>query len=159
YIGGIYHIAAWRASRHSIIYPKWDDRGGRMFHNNFWPNMEMELDSGRLVEKENLLSTPESLYRMCDPDWMVEHLKDDLALQLYAFKLGYIRELDRQPIDKLAARLDYSMNWGDGASLRSQAGGLLDRDSLPAPRLGLEKATGVPREPWEEGVGGPFGPR
>ena len=100
----------------------------------------MDLQTGRFVEKENLLRTPESLYRMCDPEWMVEHLKDDLALQLYAFKLGYIRDLDRQPIDKLAARLDYPLNWGDGASLRSQAGGLLDRYSLRATRLVLEKA-------------------
>ena len=54
--------------------------------------------------------------------------------------MGYIRDLDRQPIERLAARLDYSMNWGDGASLRSQAGGLLDRYSLRATRLVLETA-------------------
>jgi hypothetical protein len=100
----------------------------------------MDLGSGRLVEKENLLPTPESLYRMCDSEWMVEHLKDDLALQLYAFKLGYIRDLDRPAIDQLAARLDYPMNWDDGASLRSQVGGLLDRYSLRATRMVLEKA-------------------
>ena len=28
---------------------------------------------------------------MTEPQWMVDHLKDDLALQLYAFKRGYIR--------------------------------------------------------------------
>jgi hypothetical protein len=111
-----------------------------MFHNNFWPNLEMDLQTGRFVEKENLLRTPESLYRMCDPEWMVEHLHDDLALELYAFKLGYIRDLDRQPIDKLAARLDYPLKWGDAASLRSQAGVLLDRYALRATRLVLEKA-------------------
>jgi hypothetical protein len=111
-----------------------------MFHNNFWPNLELDLQTGRFVEKENLLPTPESLYRMCDPDWMVESLKDDLALQLYAFKVDSIRDLDRQAIDRLAARLDYRMNWGDGTSLRSQAGGLLDRYSLRATRLVLEKA-------------------
>jgi hypothetical protein len=140
YIWGDDHIRSLLRCRHAIIYPKWDDQGGRMFHNNFWPNLEMDLDTGQWVEKENLLPTPESLYRMCDPDWMVEHLKDDLALQLFAFKLGYIRDLDRQPIDRLAARLDYPMNWGDTASLRTQAGGLLDRYSLRATRLVLEKA-------------------
>jgi hypothetical protein len=140
YIWGDDHIRSLLRCRHAIIYPRWDDQGGRMFHNNFWPNLEMDLDTGRFVEKESLLPTPESLYRMCDPGWMVEHLKDDLALQLYAFKLGYIRELDRQPIDRLAARLDYPMNWDDGAALRSQAGGLLDRYSLRATRLVLEKA-------------------
>jgi hypothetical protein len=140
YIWGDDHIRSLLRCRHSIIYPKWDDRGGQMFHNNFWPNLEMDLQTGRFVEKENQLPTPESLYRMCDPEWMVEHLKDDLALQLYAFKLGYIRDVDRPAIDRLAARFDESMNWGDGASLRAQAGRLLDRYSLRATRLVLDKA-------------------
>jgi hypothetical protein len=100
----------------------------------------MDLDTGRLVERENLLPTPESLRRMSDPEWMVEHLKDDLALQLSAYKMGYIRDLDRGTIDRLAARLDYPMDWDDQASLRSQAGGLLDRYSFRATRLVLEKA-------------------
>jgi hypothetical protein len=140
YIWGDDHIRSLLRCRHALIYPWWDERGGRMFHNNFWPNLEMDLQTGRFVEKENLLPTSESLYRMCDPGWMVEHLKDDLALQLYAFKLGYIRELDRPAIDKLSARLDYPMNRGDAASLRTQAGGLLDRYSLQATWLVLEKA-------------------
>jgi hypothetical protein len=140
YVWGDDHIRSLLRCRHAIIYPKWDDKGGRMFHNNFWPNLEMDLATGTLVEKENLLPTTESLYHMCDPEWMVEHLKDDLALQLYAFKLGYIRDLDRQRIDKLATLLGYRMNWGDAESLRSQVGGLLDRYSLRATRLILEKA-------------------
>jgi hypothetical protein len=140
YIWGDDHIRSLLRCRHAIIYPKWDDKGGRMFHNNFWPNLEMDLDTGRLVERENLLPTPESLRRMSDPEWMVEHLKDDLALQLFAFKMGYIRDLDRGMIDRLAARLDYPMDWDDQASLRSQAGGLLDRYSFRATKLVLEKA-------------------
>jgi hypothetical protein len=140
YIWGDDHIRSLLRCRHAIIYLKWDDKRGRMFHNNFWPNLEMDLEAGRYVEKENLLPTPESLQHMSDPEWMAEHLKDDLALQLYAFKLGYIRDLDRRPIDKLAARLDGTMDWGDEASLRSQAGRLLDRYSLRATRLVLEKA-------------------
>ncbi len=140
YIWGDDHIRSLLRCRHAIIYPKWDDQGGRMFHNNFWPNVEMDLETGDLVERENLLPTPESLHHMCDPEWMVEHLKDDLALQLYAFKLGYIRDLDRQRIERLAARLDSPMDWDDPATLRAQAGRLLDRYSLRATRCVLEKA-------------------
>ena len=140
YLWGDDHIRSLLRCRHAIIYPKWDDKGGRMFHNNFWPNLELDLESGGLVERENLLPTPESLYRMAEPDWMVEHLGDDLALQLYAFKLGYIRDLDRGRIGKLAARLDFAMDWEDRASLPSQASGLLDRYSLRATRFVLGKA-------------------
>jgi hypothetical protein len=140
YIWGDDHIRSLLRCRYAIIYPKWDAKGGRMFHSNFWPNLEMDLQAGRFVEMANRLPSPESLYRMCDPEWMVQHLKDDLALQLFAFKLGYIRDVDRQQIDKLAGLLGYRMNWGDEASLRSQAGALLDRYSLQATKQVLDKA-------------------
>ncbi len=140
YIWGDDHIRSLLRCRHALIYPRWDHQGGRMFHNNFWPNIEVDLNTGRLVERENLLPTPESLDRMCDAEWMVEHLEDDLALQLAVFKRGDIRDLDRPRVERLAAHLDYPMDWGDEGRLRSQAGGLLDRYSLRATRLVLEKA-------------------
>ena len=95
YIWGDDHIRSLLRCRHAIIYPVWDDQGGRMFHNNFWPNLEMDLETGRFVERENLLPTADSLRHMTEPQWMVDHLKDDLALELLAYKLGFIRELDR----------------------------------------------------------------
>jgi hypothetical protein len=140
YIWGDDHIRSLLRCRHSLIYTRWDDKGGRMFHNNFWPNLEMDLETGRFVEKENLLPTPESLHRMSDPDWTVEHLKDDLALELAAFKFGLIRDLDWRRINKLAARLDYPIDWYDEDFLNLQAGELLDRYSLRATRWILEKA-------------------
>ena len=140
YIWGDDHIRSLLRCRYALIYQGWDNKGGRMFHNNFWPNLEMDLETGLLVEKENLLPTPESLYRMTEPDWMVEHLEDDLALQLYAYKLGFIHGLDRTRIGKLAAHLDFPMDWEDRASLRVQASKLLDKYSLRATRFILDKA-------------------
>jgi hypothetical protein len=81
------------------------------FHANFWSNVEMDLDSGRMVEKEQLLTTKESLYNMTDPQWMVDHLLDDLAVQLWAYKAGSSRDLDRDKITKLAARLNFPFDW------------------------------------------------
>ena len=57
-----------------------------MFHGNFWAHLEMDLDSKTIVEKENLLPTAESLYKMTEPEFMVDALKDDLMLQLYLLK-------------------------------------------------------------------------
>ena len=51
----------------------------------------MEPRKTSRLEKENPLNTPSSLYRMTDPRFMVEQLKDDLALQLYAVAMGYTR--------------------------------------------------------------------
>ena len=92
YIWGDDHIRSLLRCRHAIIFRWWNHQGGRAFHNNFWPNVELDLQTGQFVEKENLLPTRESLYQMTDPQRMVDLLKDDLALQLMAFKLGLIRE-------------------------------------------------------------------
>jgi hypothetical protein len=140
HIWGDDHIRSLLRCRHAIIYREWDHQGGRMFHNNFWPNLEMDLETGRFIEKENLLPTPTSLYHMTDPQWMVDHLKDDLALQLFAFKLGYIRDLDRERIGKLAALLNIPMDWSRQSDLQTQAGRILDKYSLRATQYVLEKA-------------------
>jgi len=139
YIWGDDHIRSLFRCRHADIYRRWDDQGGRMFHNNFWPNLELNLETGAWVEKENVLPTHESLKHMSDPEWMAQHLKGDLALQLSVFKAGYITGLDREAINKLASRLDYSVNWAQESTLRAQAGVLLDRYSLLATRFILEK--------------------
>ncbi len=132
YIWGDDHIRSLLRCRHANIYRHWDDQGGRMFHNNFWPNLEMDVESGNWVEKDNLLPTRQALYQMTDPQFMVDHLKDDLALQLSAYKAGFISDLDQTLVTKLAARLDFPFDWTDKTQLRTQAGKLLDRYSLRA---------------------------
>ncbi len=59
---------------------------GTMFHGNFWPNIEMNMKTGVLEEHESRIRTRDELYQMSDPDWMLENLKDDLALQMYLYK-------------------------------------------------------------------------
>ncbi len=95
YIWGDDHIRSLLRCRHAAIYPLWDNQGGRMFHKNFWPNVEMDLETGRFVERENLLSTADSLRHMTETQWMVDHLKDDLAKERMAcFDLNLIQLRD-----------------------------------------------------------------
>jgi hypothetical protein len=131
YIWGDDHIRSLLRCRRAL-YPRFDLQGGRMFHANFWAHVEMDLEHGEMVEKENLLSTPKALYRMTDPQFIIEHLRDDLALRLYAFKLGEIRDLDREQTSKLAAHLKYPLDWSRESVLDQQVGELLDRYSLRA---------------------------
>lgn len=140
YIWGDDHIRSLLRCRHAIIFRWWDHQGGRAFHNNFWPNVELDLSTGRFVERENRLPTRDALYEMTDPQRMVDLLKDDLPLQLFAFKLGLIRDLDQEAAGALAARLQYPLDLSGEADLRSQAGELLDRYSLQATLFVLEKA-------------------
>lgn len=82
------------------------------------PNVEMDLKTGKFVEKESLVPTEEALYHLTDPEWMVRNLKDDLALQLQLYGGGYwveggqrIGSLDRAKITELAKRLDFPFDW------------------------------------------------
>lgn len=148
-------------SRYCSIYPWFKGKGGREFHGNFWANVEMDLKSGRFVERENPLPTPQSLYQMTNPEWMVENLKHDLALQLTAYSAGDTKDLDRERISKLAASLEFSFDWSlesrqDGrlgvppgrplsmtrsmTPMQIQAAALLNRYSQRANLFVLEKA-------------------
>jgi hypothetical protein len=139
YIWGDDHVRSLLRCRHAQIYPHWDHQGGRMFHNNFWPCVELDLATGGWVERDNLLPTRESLYRMTDPEWMVEHLRDDLALQLSVFKAGQIADLDEPRVAQLAARLGCPWDATDAEPRRQQAAQLLDRYALQATRYVLGK--------------------
>ena len=67
---------------------------GTYFSSTFWPHLEMDLNTGKFVEYNNILKTKESLYKMTDPEWMWEHLKTDLATQMYLFRDGKISDVD-----------------------------------------------------------------
>lgn len=123
--------------RYGVLYP-WFQRsyrngagrefyaGGKGFHGNFWAHIEIDLTTGRWVEVANPLSTPELLYRMSDPEWMVEQLIDDVALQIMLYLQGEIRELSRPLVEKLSRWLEFPFDWRP-AHVRSQAGALLNR--------------------------------
>jgi hypothetical protein len=61
----------------------------------------MDLATGKIVERENRLPTPASLYRMTDPEWMYQNLKSDLALQMYLFVLRLTHEVDWLALQRL----------------------------------------------------------
>ena len=102
YIWGDDHFRSLMRCRHAVTYSSWNDHQGRMFHGNFWAHLEMDLDSKTIVEKENLLPTAESLYKMTEPEFMVDALKDDLMLQLYLLEKVKPDSLDLDDLNSLA---------------------------------------------------------
>jgi hypothetical protein len=137
------------------IYP-WHgpfQREQGLFNGNPWAHVEIDLETGSFAELENPLPAPESLYAMCDPEWMLDHLRDDLATQLavYAGDPGYgqpgmIGELDRPKIARLAEVLDFPFDWGPGADQRRQAAMLLNRYGQRAAIFTLAKALAFTRD-------------
>lgn len=134
--------------RWAAFYPwvtKADAEQG-LFNSNPWAHLEIDLETGAFVELENPLSTPESLYAMCDPEWMLAHLRDDLALQLAVYagepdyeQPGVIGELDRPKIERLAELLDFPFDWGADSDQRRQAAMLLNRYGQRATIFILDK--------------------
>lgn len=107
YLWGDDHLRSVMRCRHAVIYRVWDHQQGRMFHNNFWANIELDIDTGEWVEQDNLLPTRKSLYKMCDPEFMVAALRNDLMVMMYAAvnKWAQLNEKELDKIDKLAGVL------------------------------------------------------
>jgi hypothetical protein len=82
YIWGDDHQRSVMRCRYAAIYPWFSNKIASLFHANFWSNIEMDLASGKFIERENLCPSPSSLYRMCDPQFMADSLKDDLMIRL-----------------------------------------------------------------------------
>lgn len=141
YIWGDDHIRSLLRCRHALIYKVWDHAGGRLFHNNFWANLEMDLETETFIEKENLLPAPQSLYKMTDPDWMYENLKDDLALQMAAYTRGFISGIDVERVRKLGQILRFHPSRiADETPPKKYVEELLDRYSFEATKYILTKA-------------------
>jgi len=139
YIWGDDHTRSLLRCRHASFYRSWNHYGGKMFHNNFWAHLEMDLETGKWVEKENLLSTRESLYKMTDSDWMYENLKDDLVLQMYVFARGYITDIDMEAVAGLAERLGVKPA-SQPENVRGYVRSVLDKYSLAATKYILGQA-------------------
>lgn len=113
---------------------------GRMFHGNFWSHVEMDMESGKLVEKENILSTPQSLYKMTDPDWMYETLKDDWALQMFLYRQKQIDEVNIEILKRLSKYLECPIDVSTGEKVHDSVYRLLDEYSFEATKYILNKA-------------------
>jgi hypothetical protein len=145
YIWGDDHLRSLLRCRYMLI-TSWnrtqDQREGvgRMFHGNFWSNIEMNLGTGQLEEKESRISSRQALYRMTDADWMVDNLKDDLALQMALFARGAIDEVDVPRLERLAAILGQPFSASDGQASRQDVSELLDKYAFAATKYILAKA-------------------
>ncbi len=144
YIWGDDHIRSLLRCRY-MLTTKWMARQngkegiGKMFHGNFWSNIEMDLKTGQLVENENLLSTPQSLYKMTDPNWMVDNLKDDLALQMALYEREKVKDIDIKKIKELSNHLNFDLDLLNHEITRRSVSKLLDKYSFAATKYILDK--------------------
>jgi hypothetical protein len=74
-------IDAWRWLRFAEM---WRKVPGSLYmvHGNPWAHVRLELQTGDLIEIENPFPTPDSLWKLTDPEFVYEHFKDDLVVKL-----------------------------------------------------------------------------
>lgn len=61
----------------------WFEEHPSMFHANPWDFVRLDPATLELVEHRNLCPTPESLYNLCDADWMIAAFERDLAMRMH----------------------------------------------------------------------------
>ena len=141
YLWGDDHYRSVLRCRHVLTHRWWNHVGGRMFHGNFWANLEMDLTSGVFFEKDCLLPTPASLYRMTDPDFMVHALRDDWMLQMSAFVAGHTSTLDVKALNRLAELLHCPpVTAPDGEPLKAQVNLIRDCYAFAATKYIIDRA-------------------
>ncbi|MHC4672775.1 MAG: hypothetical protein ACYTBZ_09860 [Planctomycetota bacterium] len=102
-------LDSWRWMRCLGFIPK--TREALIFHNNPWDHIGFDLQTGKVIEKKNLCPTPQSLYNLCDFDFICETFKDDPALNMYLGRLGHYQvntELLKKLAEALGLKLDFS---------------------------------------------------
>jgi len=151
YIWGDDHIRSLLRCRY-MLTASWnrsqsDKEGrGRMFHGNFWSNIEMNLATGELEEHDSRISDPDELHQMTDPDWMVENLKDDLALEMGLYTRRQIDVVDVDRLRQLARHLNQPVDLDENPLPRATVASLLDAYSFAATKSILTKARAFANE-------------
>jgi hypothetical protein len=67
-----------------------ESMSGTMFHANPWVHARLS-DDGQIIERPNLCPTEDSLYRLCDLDFLMETFREDeIAQLLFAERTGLL---------------------------------------------------------------------
>ncbi len=142
YMWGDDYVRSVFRCRYATYYKSWDSYGGYMFHGNFWSNIEMDLEAGKLVEKENRVATREDVYQMSDPDFMYENLKDDLMVQLHLLSRDMVNaDVDSVGLKRLAEILELpDIDFSDRDRMKRSAEVLMNSYSFEATRYILKKS-------------------
>ena len=152
YMWGDDYIRSVFRCRYATYYTGWNDYGGYMFHGNFWTNIEMDTNTGKLVEMANRISAKEDMYKMADPEFMYENLKDDLMVQLQLITSDIINtDVNNTGLKKLANILEVpEVDFLDSLKMKKTAEVLKNKYSFEATEYILKKLKEFCRENSKE---------
>jgi hypothetical protein len=110
-----------------------------MFHGNPWVHVRLDLNTGRLVEKENSFKTPESLGKLTDPEFVYEHFRNDLVVKLLVAERNGATA-DREELDALAKSLNVKADLSSPEATAATARAVHLQYALRTGTLIVEKA-------------------
>lgn len=79
------------------------------FHANPWCYLRLDLDNGSFEEIENSHPTPESLYQLCDAEYVYETFKDNIEIQVFMAAQG-AGDVEWNQLNTMADVLGVSIN-------------------------------------------------
>jgi hypothetical protein len=109
-----------------------------MFHANPWQHVRIDPASGQLDERPNVCPTAQSLFNLCDRDFVVETFRDDLVVKLLVGFATSDFEFLREH-EALAATLGVSLDLSNAECGRLTAQRLYDACAFRSSLLLLEK--------------------
>jgi hypothetical protein len=91
-----------------------------MFHANPWAHVRFDLVTSALVHVPNDLASPESLYQLCDPDYLITRFEKDFVVNLLVARrtgeFHFLREYEQ-----LASALDVPLSLATPLEARRSA--------------------------------------
>jgi hypothetical protein len=137
-------IEAWRWLRVLAEYRQMEGHVF-MFHANPWVHVRLDLNTGQLIEKQNPFNTPESLYKLTDPEFVYEHFKDDLVVKLLVTERKGTAA-DREELDALAKLLNVKADFSSPEATAATASTVHLQYGLRTSMHVAEKAQAFARE-------------
>jgi hypothetical protein len=111
------------------------------FHTNPWCHVRLNFETGQLDENENTHPTGESLYLMCDPEYVIEEFRNDVYLNLeFAIEGGTPPKLEE--IKHLASLVDLRADWSTPEATSRSAEELFWLTGMKATESIVEKVQG-----------------
>lgn len=141
YMWGDDYVRSVFRCRYATYYTRWNDYGGYMFHGNFWSNIEMDTQTGKLKEMKNRISSKADMYKMSDPEFMYDNLKDDLMVQLHLLSDDVVNtDVDTKGLKKLADILELpTVDFSNTEKMKQTATALKNKYSFEATKYILKK--------------------
>jgi hypothetical protein len=104
-IWGDDHLRSIMSWRWLTFSPDWAEKmATNMFHANPWVHARLDPSTGRLVEKENPCPTPDSLYRLCDKEFVYQTFKDDEVVRILVAQ-EKDAAVDPRPLERMATAI------------------------------------------------------